>query len=216
MSITPIVEAAAIATLDFTKSSNQQDSGLIPAVVQHAHNGSVLMLGYMNAAAVEASLARRRVVFYSRSKQRLWEKGETSGHTLHLVEIRTDCDRDSLLISALPQGPVCHLGFASCFGDEALRNSHSNDFLESLEKRIAERIQTQAPDSYSAKLYKAGTLRIAQKVGEEGVELALAAAAQDEQQVISEAADLIFHLLLLLKSRDLGLAQVIAELKSRT
>jgi phosphoribosyl-AMP cyclohydrolase / phosphoribosyl-ATP pyrophosphohydrolase len=215
MSITATVDAAAIATLDFSKGSDQHGPGLIPAVVQHAHNGSVLMLGYMNAAAVQTSLARQRVVFYSRSKQRLWEKGETSGNTLQLVSIRTDCDRDSLLISALPAGPVCHLGLSSCFGDEAWQSTQSNDFLESLERRIAERVRTQAQDSYSAKLHKAGTLRIAQKVGEEGVELALAAAAQDDQQVISEAADLLFHLLLLLKSRKLGLAQVVAELKSR-
>ena len=196
--------------LDFDKSG-----GLLPAVVQHSVTGAVLMVGYMNEPALRATLQRRRVVFYSRSKQRLWEKGETSGHFLELNEVRTDCDRDALLVTAQPLGPVCHTGTATCFGNEKLTTSQRLAFLGSLEG-VIERRMTERPDgSYTARLFAQGAKRIAQKVGEEGLEVALAAVAETDDKVISESADLLYHLLVLLKSRGLPLEQVVAELESR-
>ncbi|MGH8288144.1 MAG: bifunctional phosphoribosyl-AMP cyclohydrolase/phosphoribosyl-ATP diphosphatase HisIE [Steroidobacteraceae bacterium] len=199
-----------LAMLDFDKSG-----GLLPAIIQHAASGAVLMLGYMNREALGETLRRRRVVFFSRSRQRLWEKGETSGHTLELVGVRADCDRDTLLISALPTGPVCHVGTRTCFGDGPADGAAGLAFLGALEHLIAQRIAERPQGSYTAQLYAEGPKRIAQKVGEEGLEVALAAAAEGDDQVVSEAADLLYHLLLLLKSRDLRLEQVVAELESR-
>lgn len=201
---------ADLDRLDFEKAG-----GLLPAIVQHAQSGAVLMLGYMNREALRESLRRRRVVFYSRSRQRLWEKGETSGHTLELLGVRADCDRDTLLISALPSGPVCHLGTPSCFGEEPPRDAAGFAFLEALESIIAERLTERPAGSYSARLHAEGPRRIAQKVGEEGLEVALAAAADTDERVIAESADLLYHLLLLLRSRGLRLEQVVAELESR-
>jgi len=204
------VTGADIEKLDFGKGD-----GLLPAVIQHAATGAVLMLGYMNREALRETLSRRRVVFFSRSKQRLWEKGETSGHSLELAEIRTDCDRDTLLVTAWPQGPVCHLGTATCFGDEPLTVGERLAFLGTLEGVIAQRIAERPEGSYTARLFAQGPKRIAQKVGEEGLEVALAAAAETDDKVIAESADLLFHLLVLLKSRGLPLARVVAELQSR-
>ena len=201
---------ADIEKLDFGKGD-----GLLPAVIQHAATGAVLMLGYMNREALRETLSRRRVVFFSRSKQRLWEKGETSGHSLELAEIRTDCDRDTLLVTAWPQGPVCHLGTATCFGDEPLTVGERLAFLGTLEGVIAQRIAERPEGSYTARLFAQGPKRIAQKVGEEGLEVALAAAVETDDKVIAESADLLFHLLVLLKSRGLPLARVVAELQSR-
>jgi phosphoribosyl-ATP pyrophosphohydrolase/phosphoribosyl-AMP cyclohydrolase len=190
--------------------------GLIPAVVQDASTGAVLMLGYMNQEALAATEASGRVTFWSRSKGRLWTKGETSGHFLEVCSIAADCDRDTLLILALPEGPACHLGTASCWGADAPRSlAHRLEFLVRLEQIIAQRIADPAPGSYTAKLVEQGLPRIAQKVGEEGVELALAAVTQDDQAVIGEAADLVYHTALLLKAKGLSLAQVAAELESR-
>jgi phosphoribosyl-ATP pyrophosphohydrolase/phosphoribosyl-AMP cyclohydrolase len=206
-----------IDALDFHKSD-----GLLPAVIQHADEGSVLMVGYMNREALRETFARGRVVFFSRSKQRLWEKGETSGHSLDLVAVRTDCDRDALLVSARPRGPVCHVGTATCFGDEpafgaeAAASPHPLAFLSSLEGVIERRIAERPDGSYTARLFAQGPKRIAQKVGEEGLEVALAAVAEpDDAKVVAEAADLIYHLLVLLKSRGLPLERVVAELESR-
>jgi len=201
---------ADIATLDFDKTD-----GLLPAVVQHADNGAVLMLGYMNREALQQTLTRRRVVFYSRSRQCLWEKGETSGHTLQLAGVCTDCDRDTLLVSALPAGPVCHTGTATCFGDAAPAGAARLAFLGVLESVIAQRIADRPEGSYTARLYAAGPKRIAQKVGEEGVEVALAAVAETDGKLVAESADLLYHLLLLLMSRGLRLEHVVAELQSR-
>jgi phosphoribosyl-AMP cyclohydrolase / phosphoribosyl-ATP pyrophosphohydrolase len=198
---------ADICTLDFDKTG-----GLLPAIVQHAESGAVLMLGYMNHEALRETLTRRRVVFFSRSRQRLWEKGETSGHTLSLIHVRADCDRDTLLVSALPAGPVCHTGAATCFGDDAPRGLA---FLGALEAIIAQRIAERPEGSYTARLYSQGPKRIAQKVGEEGLEVALAAVAESDDKLIAESADLIYHLLLLLKSRGLSLGRVAAELEAR-
>lgn len=208
---------ADITTLDFDKTG-----GLLPAIVQHAQSGAVLMLGYMNPEALRETLTRRRVVFFSRSRQCLWEKGETSGHTLELAGVRTDCDRDTLLVTVLPTGPVCHLGTATCFGDDSpigleppASGSSSLAFLGALESIIAQRIAERPEGSYTAKLYAAGPKRIAQKVGEEGLEVALAAVAEADDKVIAESADLLYHLLLLLKHRGLRLEQVVGELQSR-
>jgi phosphoribosyl-ATP pyrophosphohydrolase/phosphoribosyl-AMP cyclohydrolase len=201
---------ADVETLSFEKQS-----GLLPAIVQDASTGAVLMLGYMNREALHTTFERGRVVFFSRSKQRLWMKGETSGHYLDVVEVRTDCDRDTLLITARPNGPACHVGTKTCFGDDAATGAEQLAFLRRLEGIIEQRI-AQAPEgSYTARLYSQGPKRIAQKVGEEGLEVALAAVAEGDDKVVAESADLLFHLLVLLKSRGVPLAQVVAELESR-
>lgn len=201
---------ADIPRLDFTKGG-----GLLPAIVQHAGTGAVLMLGFMNAEALRTTLDRRRVVFYSRSKQRLWEKGETSGHHLELADVRADCDADTLLVSAWPQGPVCHTGTQTCFGDEPVAAAERLAFLVRLERIIEQRIAERPEGSYTARLFAEGPKRIAQKVGEEGLEVALAAVAEEDDKVVGEAADLLFHLLALLKSRNVPLERVIAELEAR-
>lgn len=200
---------ADIDTLDFYKTG-----GLLPAVVQHADSGVVLMLGYMNRDALRETLTRRRVVFFSRSRQRLWQKGESSGHTLQLVGVHTDCDRDTLLVTATPAGPVCHLGTATCFGDGTATTGYLA-FLGTLEDVIAQRIADRPEGSYTARLYAEGPKRIAQKVGEEGLEVALAAVADTDDKLIAESADLLYHLLLLLRSRGLRLGHAVAELESR-
>ncbi len=200
----------SVRTLDFGKSDN-----LLPAVVQHADSGAVLMVGYMNAEALSETFTRKRVVFFSRSKQRLWMKGETSGHVLDLVDVRTDCDRDALLVTARPNGPVCHVGTATCFGDDAAAGGGSLAFLSRLEGVIEQRVAENPEGSYTARLFAKGPRRIAQKVGEEGIEVALAAVAETDDKVVSESADLLYHLLVLLKSRGVTLARVVAELESR-
>jgi phosphoribosyl-ATP pyrophosphohydrolase/phosphoribosyl-AMP cyclohydrolase len=195
-------------SLDFDKGG-----GILPAIIQHAETGAVLMLGYMNRAALRETLSRRRVVFFSRSRQCLWEKGETSGNTLALIGARTDCDRDTLLVSALPAGPVCHLDTNTCFGDAD--PGAALGFLGALEGVIAQRIADRPDGSYTARLYAQGPKRIAQKVGEEGLEVALAAVADSDTALIAESADLLYHMLLLLASRSLRLEQVVAELEFR-
>lgn len=206
MTLTP----AEIERIDWHKGD-----GLVPAIVQHAVSGAVLMLGYMNRAALEQTLQRGRVVFHSRSKGRLWEKGESSGHHLTLVDLRADCDADALLVTALPAGPVCHTGTASCFGDEVLTAAAGLGFALELEQVIDARIAAAAPGSYTASLHARGLKRVAQKVGEEGVEVALAGAAEDDAGLLRESADLLFHLLLLLRARKLSLSAVIDELRRR-
>jgi phosphoribosyl-ATP pyrophosphohydrolase/phosphoribosyl-AMP cyclohydrolase len=188
---------------------------LVPAIVQHAVSGSVLMLGYMNREALRATLDRGRVVFFSRSRQRLWEKGESSGHFLQLRDVQLDCDADTLLVTALPAGPVCHTGAASCFGDAPVAAAERLAFLAQLEQIIAQRINELPQGSYTAALFAQGSRRIAQKVGEEGVEVALAGAGESDAQLLAESADLLYHLLLLLRSRSLPLERVIALLQQR-
>jgi phosphoribosyl-AMP cyclohydrolase / phosphoribosyl-ATP pyrophosphohydrolase len=200
---------------DIERIDWSKNDGLVPAIVQHAGSGRVLMLGYMDRAALAATLARGRVVFFSRSKQRLWEKGETSGNVLQLVDIRCDCDADTLLVIATPAGPVCHTGSASCFGDEPLSAAAPLGFLLQLEQLIAERIAAAPEGSYTARLYAQGVRRVAQKVGEEGLEVALAGAGESDQALLGECADLLYHLLVLLRSRNLPLAAVIEELRRR-
>ena len=197
--------------LDWDKSQ-----GLLPAIVQDADSGAVLMLAYMNREALARTQATGRVTFWSRGRGRLWTKGEESGNFLELCGIAADCDGDTLLVSARPLGPACHLGTPTCWGDDPPQaRAQALAFLGELETIIAERIATQPAGSYTAKLLREGPLKVAQKVGEEGLELALAAVAQSDGEIIGEAADLLYHTLLLLKIKDLSLAQVIAELQSR-
>ena len=198
------------ATLDWSKGD-----GLLPAVVQDSRSGKVLMLGYMNEAALAATLESRRVTFFSRSKQRLWIKGETSGHFLNVVDVAGDCDNDTLLILAEPQGPTCHTGTQSCFGDDLGSAAENFAFLARLEAVIEQRIAEQPEGSYTARLWSQGAARLAQKVGEEGVEVALAAVTQTDEHLVGESADLLFHLALLLKSRNLSLGNVVLELQQR-
>ncbi len=199
-----------ISRLDFAKGG-----GLLPVIVQHAGTGAVLMLGFMNAEALETTLARRRVVLFSRSRQRLWEKGETSGNTLLLEDIRCDCDADTLLITAWPQGPVCHTGARTCFGDETLTAAERLAFLAELERIVDRRAAERPEGSYTARLLAEGPTRLAQKVGEEGLEVALAAVGESDEKVVAESADLLFHLLVLLRGRGLSLADVARELEAR-
>ena len=198
-------------TLDFAKGG-----GLLPAVVQHAGREAVLMLGYMNRDALVATLARRRVVFFSRARSRLWEKGETSGHALELEDILADCDGDTLLVRAWPRGPVCHLGNASCFGGGAGIESDSLAFLTTLEGVIDDRITRRPEGSYTAKLLAAGWMRIAQKVGEEGLEVALATVHGSDADVVEESADLLYHLLVLLAKEGIRMEDVYTELERRS
>jgi phosphoribosyl-ATP pyrophosphohydrolase/phosphoribosyl-AMP cyclohydrolase len=192
------------SALDWTKGD-----GLLPVIVQDAGNLRVLMLGYMNREALDATLASRRVTFFSRSKQRLWTKGESSGHVLELVSVEADCDDDTLLVLAHPQGPTCHLQRPSCFP------SAPSAFLSDLEALVAQRDRERPVDSYTTRLFDAGVRRIAQKVGEEGVETALAAVAQDETALLGESADLLYHLTVLLRARGLSLAEAVDVLRQR-
>lgn len=184
--------------------------GLLPAIVQDARSGTVLMLGWMDRAALEATRASGKVTFFSRSRQRLWMKGETSGHVLELVSLQLDCDADTILVQALPHGPTCHTGTRTCFGDA----KSSSGFLGELDALVARRAVERPPGSYTTRLFESGLRRIAQKVGEEGVETALAGVDADDAELLGEAADLVFHLLVLLRARGLGLAdlgRVLAE-----
>lgn len=189
-------------------------NGLLPAIVQHAFDGRVLMQAYMNREALEHSLASGRVTFWSRSRQALWTKGDTSGNYLTLESIHSDCDQDSLLVLATPHGPTCHLGRASCF-DEESSIAPRLAFLFQLEQLVLQRDRERPEGSYTTQLLEDGVRRIAQKVGEEGVETALAAAAGDDEEVCQESADLLYHLLVLLRSRELPFERVIATLLQR-
>ncbi|MBP8080828.1 MAG: bifunctional phosphoribosyl-AMP cyclohydrolase/phosphoribosyl-ATP diphosphatase HisIE [Arenimonas sp.] len=186
-----------------------KQDGLLPAIIQEAGSGRVLMLGYMNREALEATRSSGRVTFFSRSRQRLWTKGETSGHFLQLVSIQTDCDNDSLLVQAIAHGPTCHLQRASCFP------SAPANFLSELDQLIATRERERPEGSYTTKLFEGGLRRIAQKVGEEGVETSLAAVVEDDQALLGEAADLVYHLLVLLRARGLSLADAVRVLEQR-
>jgi phosphoribosyl-AMP cyclohydrolase / phosphoribosyl-ATP pyrophosphohydrolase len=186
--------------------------GLLPAIVQDADDGRVLMLGYMNAEALGETRSSGRVTFYSRSKKRLWTKGETSGNHLALVDVIADCDRDTLLVLARPHGPTCHTGTDTCFGD--IRRPQVG-FLASLEQTILSRADSDPEQSYTAQLLSEGTKRCAQKVGEEGVEVALAAVAGEREELESEAADLLYHLLVCLHSAGSDLDSVVEVLLRR-
>ena len=190
--------------------------GLVPAIIQDAGSGAVLMMGYMNREALAATQTTGRVTFWSRSKGRLWTKGESSGHFLEVRSIAVDCDQDTLLVLVEPIGPACHLGTQTCWGADAPRSlAEDLAFLGKLERIVAQRIAARPEGSYTTKLLDLGMTRMAQKVGEEGLELALAAVAQSDREVIGEAADLLFHTVLLLKAKGLSLVQVVGELQSR-
>jgi phosphoribosyl-ATP pyrophosphohydrolase/phosphoribosyl-AMP cyclohydrolase len=206
MALTP----EQLEALDFAKGG-----GLLPAIVQDAGSGAVLMLGFMTPEALRATLERGRVVFYSRRRQELWEKGATSGHYLELIDVHTDCDRDTLLVSARPHGPACHRGTATCFGEEPLSDAERVAFLAALGRIIGARRNARPEESYTARLLGQGPKRVAQKVGEEGLEVALAGVAEDDAALIGEAADLLFHLLVLLESRHIPLERVVEELEMR-
>ncbi|NII10338.1 bifunctional phosphoribosyl-AMP cyclohydrolase/phosphoribosyl-ATP diphosphatase HisIE [Oleiagrimonas sp. C23AA] len=195
------------ASLDWAKGE-----GLLPVIVQHWRDGRVLMLGYMNELALQTTLEKGQVTFFSRSKGRLWTKGETSGNVLKLKAVRGDCDADTLLVLADPVGPTCHTGSDSCFGDDIAADTA---FIGQLDALIEQRESERPEGSYTTRLFEGGVRRIAQKVGEEGVESALAGVAQDDQALIGEASDLVYHLLVLMRARGLGLADISRCLKQR-
>jgi phosphoribosyl-ATP pyrophosphohydrolase/phosphoribosyl-AMP cyclohydrolase len=209
-----------IETLDWAKGE-----GLLPAVVQDADTLRVLMLGYMSIEALEVTRATGHVTFFSRSKQRLWTKGETSGHVLDLVDVQVDCDADTLLVLARPHGNTCHLDRPSCFADAPGVPANPSQapahpcadvaFLGELDALIAQRHAEKPVGSYTTKLFDQGIRRIAQKVGEEGVETALAAVVQDDAALLGESADLLYHLTVLLRARGLSLGDAVGVLKER-
>ena len=197
-----------IDALDWQKSSD----GLLPVVVQDTHTLKVLMLGYMNEAALDKTLAGGKVTFFSRSKQRLWTKGETSGNFLSLTSIRQDCDNDTILVRAVPQGPTCHNGTETCFAGQ---DGHPVLFLSELAAVIESRKGDKPEDSYTASLFAKGAAKIAQKVGEEGVEVALAHMKKDREEILNESADLLYHLSVLLSDAGLSLDQACEVLEKR-
>jgi phosphoribosyl-ATP pyrophosphohydrolase/phosphoribosyl-AMP cyclohydrolase len=188
--------------------------GLLPAIVQDAFDGRVLMLAWMNPEALERSLGSGLVTFWSRSRRQFWTKGETSGNHLRLVAVHADCDSDCLLVLAHPEGPACHRGTDTCFDADA-PVTPGLAFLAGLERLVARRDSERPEGSYTTELLEAGVKRIAQKVGEEGVETALAAVAGERDELAGEAADLLYHLLVLLRARDMQLADVVAVLQAR-
>ncbi|KLU19620.1 bifunctional phosphoribosyl-AMP cyclohydrolase/phosphoribosyl-ATP diphosphatase HisIE [Proteus penneri] len=200
------MNSETLAQLDWEKVDN-----LMPVIIQNAISGDVLMLGYMNKEALDVSLKSGNVTFYSRTKQRLWTKGETSGNFLKLINIYPDCDNDTLLILANPIGPTCHNGTESCFAPAQSQWG----FLYELENILRERKKASPDSSYTARLYASGTKRIAQKVGEEGVETALAATVNDKEELRNEASDLLYHLMVLLQDQSLSLSDVISCLQER-
>lgn len=190
----------------------QKMDSLIPAIIQHHKTGAILMQGYMNQESLEQTLHTQKATFFSRSKQALWVKGETSGNFLNVKQIVTDCDNDSLLISCDPVGPSCHLGTESCFVEQTLTQQN---FLSQLEQVIASRKNDAPENSYTAHLFSRGTTKIAQKVGEEGVEVALAAVAETKEDLLGECADLFYHTLVLLQDQNIALSEVMEVLQNR-
>ena len=191
--------------IDFAKNN-----GLVPVIVQNDLTLQVLMLGYMNEEAFTKTRNEGKVTFYSRSKNRLWTKGETSGHFLFVKDIQVDCDNDTLLIKAEPRGPTCHTGSTSCFREETAKG-----FLYTLQQTVAQRIDDNDPDSYTNRLFRKGINKVAQKVGEEAVELVIEAKDDNKELFLNEAADLLYHFLILLKAKGARLEDVELILKSR-
>jgi phosphoribosyl-AMP cyclohydrolase / phosphoribosyl-ATP pyrophosphohydrolase len=191
--------------IDFSKGN-----GLVPVVIQDNNTLQVLMVGYMNEEAFEKTGTEKIVTFFSRSKNRLWTKGETSGNYLHVAEILSDCDNDSILIKVKPDGPVCHTGSTSCFGDETAKG-----FIYDLEQVINQRIENDSENSYTNKLYKKGINKVAQKVGEEAVELIIEAKDDNIELFKNEAADLLYHLLILLRAKGINLLSIEEVLEKR-
>lgn len=199
-------------TLDLDQPDWEKSDGFLPAIVQDVATGRVLMLGYMNREALEKTQATGHVTFFSRSRQRLWTKGETSGNSLELSAIELDCDSDTLLVRVIPHGPACHLGTDTCFGNQF---EPPVGFVTELERVIEERRCADPEASYTARLLAGGVRRCAQKVGEEGVEVALAAAAGEREELVNESADLLYHLLVVLAARDVEIDDVVRELARR-
>ncbi len=197
--------------IDISKIDFDKMNGLVPAIITDNITGQVLMLGYMNKEAVQKTIDERKVIFYSRSKKRLWTKGETSSNFLNLIDIKLDCDYDTLLISANPEGNTCHLDQYSCFGVE----KENYNFLKYLDELIKDRKQKLPENSYTTQLFKQGENRIIQKVGEEAVETVIAAKNNDLKEIINESADLLFHLLVMLNEKNISLNEVISELEFR-
>ena len=197
-----------IAKIDFSKNPD----GLVPAIVQDERTLQVLMLGYMNAEALEQTLRTSLVTFYSRSRKELWTKGETSGNFLHLVSVDADCDADTLLVRAIPDGPACHTGTMTCWGDAV---PASTGFIRFLEAVVKGRHREMPEGSYTTSLFNAGVPRMAQKVGEEAVETVIEAVKGDKERLLYEASDLVYHLLVLLESQGLGIADMERELRKR-
>ncbi len=190
----------------------QKMDNLIPAIIQHSATGAVLMQGYMNQESLTATLKTGKATFFSRSKQALWVKGETSGNFLNVEQVLTDCDQDSLLIACTPIGPSCHLGSESCFPEQKLTKQN---FLSQLEQVIASRKGDDPKESYTAHLFSRGTTKMAQKVGEEGVEVALAAVAETKEDLLGECADLFYDTLVLLADQKIDLSEVMTVLQER-
>jgi phosphoribosyl-ATP pyrophosphohydrolase/phosphoribosyl-AMP cyclohydrolase len=191
---------------------NYDKTGLVPAIIQDAETKNVLMLGYMNSEALNVTLETKKVTFYSRSKKRLWTKGEKSGNFLNLISISNDCDKDTLLVSVKPEGPTCHKGTDSCWGK---KNTENYGFLSLLENKINERKNSDKANSYTKSLFQEGINKIAQKVGEEAVEVVIEAKDNNSKLFLNESADLLYHFLVLLQAKDQELANVVAVLKSR-
>ena len=192
---------------------NKNNDGLVPAIIQDAETKNVLMLGYMNQEAYEKTIDTNKVTFYSRTKNRLWTKGEESGNFLHLVDIKNDCDEDTLLISVNPQGPTCHKGSDTCWNED---NDQSFGFLSELESIIKSRKENlEDENSYVASLFRKGINKIAQKVGEEAVEVVIEAKDDNEELFLNESADLLFHYLILLQAKGYTLNDIVGVLKSR-
>jgi phosphoribosyl-ATP pyrophosphohydrolase/phosphoribosyl-AMP cyclohydrolase len=198
--------------INLDKIDWDKGDGLVPAIVQNSDNGQILMLAYMDRAALAQTISSKKVTFFSRSKNRLWTKGETSGNWLDYVSGEMDCDADTILIQARPQGPSCHTGSVTCFNDQTPSNI---GFLDQLGRLIAERHKTMPKGSYTTSLFTEGKARIAQKVGEEGVELALARMKDDSAEMANEAADLLFHMMVLLEDAGLSLVDAISVLQDR-
>ncbi len=190
----------------------KKTGGLVPVIVQDASTLQVLMLGYMNADALKKTLRTKKVTFFSRTKNRLWTKGESSKNFLHLVSVEVDCDNDTLLIAARPDGPTCHRGTPSCFGDDG---ASGVGFLAHLDQVVAARLKSGDKSSYTVRLVQEGVARVAQKVGEEGVETALAAVSAKDGEFAGEAADLLYHLIVLLRAKKMKLADAVAVLEKR-
>lgn len=203
---------APLTAVDVADLAWEKMDGLLPAIVQDRRSGRVLMLGYMNREAVEATLDCRLATFFSRSKQCLWQKGETSGNQLHVRAMFADCDDDTLLVLADPEGPTCHTGTISCFGNEAIEGP---GWLEDLAAIVRQRADSADEGSYTRRLLAEGPARIAQKVGEEGVEVALAAVTRDQKACAGEIADLLYHVTVLMQALGFGWREVIAQLRSR-
>jgi phosphoribosyl-ATP pyrophosphohydrolase/phosphoribosyl-AMP cyclohydrolase len=201
-----------VTTENINELAWQKMDNLIPAIIQHAATGAVLMQGFMNKESLVATLNTGKATFFSRSKNDLWIKGETSGHFLNVQQVLTDCDLDSLLIACIPNGPTCHLGTESCFPEQKLTQQN---FLSQLEQVIAGKKGDDPKESYTAHLFSRGTTKMAQKVGEEGVEVALAAVAETKEDLLGECADLFYHTLVLLADQKIELSEVMAVLQER-